>query len=196
MLGVGSKVVATQKTFSQGNVQTTDNSLDIMISGRGFYEIQLPDGTSAYTRNGQFTMNDEGTIVTPGVGYVLQPQIQIPNNAQSITIGTDGTVSVQLAGQAAPQELGQITLTDFINPVGLEPMGENLFIETQSSGAPIAGTAAADGFGDIKQGMLETSNVNVTEELVNLIQSQRIYEINSKVISAVDQMMSFVNQQL
>ncbi|MFQ1864036.1 flagellar basal-body rod protein FlgG [Aeromonas veronii] len=195
MLGAGAKVVATQKNHSQGNVQTTDNSLDLMISGRGYFEIQLPDGSAAYTRNGQFTLNDEGTIVTPGNGYTLQPEIQIPENAQSVTVGEDGQVSVQLKGDGASQVIGQITLSDFVNASGLQPMGENMFVETQSSGAAIQGNAGADGLGVVKQGMLETSNVNVTEELVNLIQAQRVYEMNSKVLSAVDGMMSFLIQR-
>ncbi|GAA4496748.1 flagellar basal-body rod protein FlgG [Pseudaeromonas paramecii] len=196
MLGAGAKVVATQKNFSQGNVQTTDNSLDVMLEGRGFFEVLLPDGTTAYTRNGQFSLNDEGTIVTSGMGYAIQPEIQIPENAQSITVGSDGQVSVQLMGQAESQVVGQLTVTDFVNPAGLQPMGENLYLETQSSGAPLQGVAGADGLGVIKQGMLETSNVNVTEELVNLIQAQRVYEMNSKVISSVDEMMSYVTQRL
>ncbi|MDX1268246.1 MAG: flagellar basal-body rod protein FlgG, partial [Oceanisphaera sp.] len=191
-----SKVVATQKTFTQGSVQTTDNALDVMIDGRGFFEVMLPDGTTGSTRNGQFALNDEGIIVTPGNGYPLQPEMQIPGNAQSISVGTNGEVSVQLAGQADSQVIGQLTLTDFANPAGLQPKGENLYLATQSSGAPLQGIAGADGYGTIKQGMLETSNVNVTEELVNLIQAQRVYEMNSKVISSVDEMMAYVNQQL
>lgn len=195
MLGAGTKVVATQKSFTQGNVETTDNSLDVMIQGRGFFEVQLPDGTTAYTRNGQFALNSEGTIVTSGMGYPVQPQIQVPSNAQSITIGTDGQVSVQLSGSSTSQVIGQLTMSDFVNPAGLQPMGENLYLETQSSGAAQQGTAGADGLGSIKQGMLETSNVNVTEELVNLIQAQRVYEMNSKVLSTVDQMMQQLNQR-
>ncbi|MBL1378416.1 flagellar basal-body rod protein FlgG [Zobellella iuensis] len=196
MLGAGSKVVATQKTFTQGSVQTTDNALDIMLDGRGFFEVQLPDGNVGYTRNGQFALNDEGVIVTPGNGYPLQPEMQIPENAQSISVATNGEVSVQIAGQAEAQVIGQIIVTDFVNPAGLQPKGENLYLETQSSGAPLQGIAGADGLGTLKQGMLETSNVNVTEELVNLIQAQRVYEMNSKVISTVDQMLAYVNQQL
>jgi flagellar basal-body rod protein FlgG len=194
MVGVGAKVTATQKSFTQGDVQTTDNSLDVMINGAGFFEVELPDGTTAYTRNGQFAMNEEGTIVTTGSGYTVQPAIQIPDNAVSITISTDGQVSVQLAGQAESQILGQFNVSRFINPMGLEPVGENLFTETQSSGAPIQGTAGQDGMGTIKQGMLETANVNVTEELVNLIQAQRVYEMNSKVLSTVDAMLTSLNQ--
>ena len=194
MTGVGAKVVSTQKAFTQGDVQTTDNSLDLMVSGAGFFEIELPDGTTAYTRNGQFALSEEGTIVTSGSGYVLQPQIQIPDNATSITVSSDGQVTVQVAGQAGGQVLGQLNMSRFINPQGLEPIGENLFLETQSSGAPIQGTGGMDGMGMIKQGMLETSNVNVTEELVNLIQAQRVYEMNSKVLSTVDEMLGTLQQ--
>ena len=194
-LGAGAKVVATQKCHTQGDVETTDNSLDVMISGKGFFEVELPDGTTAYTRNGQWTLNDEGTIVTSGMGYVIQPEIQVPENAESITIGNDGTVSVQIADQAEAQVLGQLNISSFINPAGLNAIGENLYTETAASGAPQQGTAGQDGMGAIKQGMLETSNVNVTEELVNLIQSQRIYEMNSKVLSTVDDMMSNLIQR-
>ena len=193
MIGVGAKVMSTQKTFTQGDVQTTDNALDLMISGSGFFEIELPDGTTAYTRNGQFAMDDEGTIVTSGSGYTVQPAIQVPNNATSITVSSDGQVSVTITGQAEVQVLGQLNVSRFVNPQGLEPIGENLFIETQSSGAPIQGAAGQDGMGSIKQGMLETANVNVTEELVNLIQAQRVYEMNSKVLSAVNDMLSSLN---
>ncbi|GAB3215311.1 flagellar basal-body rod protein FlgG [Pseudaeromonas pectinilytica] len=195
MLGAGAKVVATQKNFTQGSVQTTDNSLDVMVQGRGFFEIQMPDGSTAYTRNGQFALNSEGTIVTPGMGYPVQPEIQVPQDAESITIGGDGQVSVKIKGQAESQVIGQFTLTDFVNPGGLQPIGENLYAETQSSGAALQGVAGADGLGVIKQGMLEASNVNVTEELVNLIQAQRVYEMNSKVLTTVDQMMSFLTQR-
>ena len=194
MLGAGAKVVATQKNHSQGNVQTTDNSLDLMISGRGYFEIQLPDGSAAYTRNGQFTLNDEGTIVTPGNGYPLQPEIQIPENAQSVTVGNDGQVSVQLKGDGASQVVGQVNISDFVNASGLQPMGENMFVETQSSGAAIQGVAGADGLGVIKQGMLETSNVNVAEELVNMIVTQRAYELNSRAITTSDQMLQRLTQ--
>ncbi|MBO1255265.1 flagellar basal-body rod protein FlgG [Alteromonas sp. 5E99-2] len=195
-LGAGSKVVATQKAHIQGNLLTTENALDISIRGDGFFEIQQPDGTSAYTRNGQFTLNDEGQIVTPGAGFLLEPQITIPEDAEQVTISQDGQVAVTLAGQAAPSIVGQINLTDFINPAGLQPIGQNLFIESGASGDPIEGIPGLDGIGSLIQGSLETSNVNVTEELVNLIESQRLYEMNSKVISAVDQMLSQIIQQL
>ncbi|GGB50223.1 flagellar basal-body rod protein FlgG [Shewanella inventionis] len=195
-IGAGTKVVATQKMFTQGSMLTTDNSLDLMIEGSGFFEVQMPDGTAAYTRNGQFSLDDTGQIVTPGSGYVLQPPITIPDDATSITVSAEGEVSVQIPGTAESQVIGQLTMTDFINPSGLDPLGQNLYTETGASGTPIQGTASQDGLGSIRQGALETSNVNVTEELVNLIQGQRIYEMNSKVISAVDQMLSYVNQNL
>ena len=156
----------------------------------------MPDGTAAYTRNGQFSLDDTGQIVTPGSGYVVQPPITIPENSTSITVSASGEVSVQTPGTAASQIIGQLTMTDFINPAGLDPLGQNLYTETGASGTPIQGTASQDGLGSIRQGALETSNVNVTEELVNLIQGQRIYEMNSKVISAVDQMLSYINQNL
>lgn len=196
MLGAGSKVVATQKTHTQGNLLTTENALDLSIQGRGFFEIQQPDGSLAYTRNGQFTLNDQGNIVTPGAGFVLQPVITLPQDAQQVTISQDGEVSAQLRGQADPQVLGQLNLADFINPVGLQPIGQNLYVETAVSGAPIQGVPGLEGLGTVSQGTLETSNVNVTEELVNLIESQRLYEMNSKVISSVDQMLGQVIQQL
>ncbi len=188
MLGAGSKVVATQKNFKQGEVVTTDNTFDIMIQGRGFFEIEMPDGSTAYTRNGQFTKNEEGTLVTPD-GLPLLPQIQVPENATGITIAQDGTVSVQIAGDPQSQDLGQITITDFINPSGLEPIGQNLYLETGASGAPLQGIGGQDGMGVVRQGMLESSNVQVTEELVDLIQAQRVYEMNSKVLTTVDEMM-------
>lgn len=196
MIGAGVKVVATQKQFSQGDVETTSNSLDLMINGRGFFEVQMPDGSTRYTRNGQFTLNQEGTIVTNGNGYPLLPEIQVPENATSVTIGTDGTVSISTSEEAEAQVVGQITVTTFINEAGLEPIGENLFAETQASGAPIQGVAGSDGVGTVKQGCLEVSNVNVTEELVSLITAQRVYEMNSKVLQTVDEMMGNLTQRL
>jgi flagellar basal-body rod protein FlgG len=196
MLGAGSKVVATQKTHTQGNLLTTENALDMSIQGRGFFEIQMPDGSASYTRNGQFTLNDQGQMVTPGAGFVLQPAITLPPDAQQVTISQDGEVSAQLRGQAQPQVLGQINIADFINPAGLQPMGQNLYAETAVSGAPLQGVPGLEGLGTLAQGTLETSNVNVTEELVNLIESQRLYEMNSKVISSVDQMLGQIIQQL
>lgn len=196
MLGAGSKVVATQKAHTQGNLLTTDNALDMSIQGRGYFEILQPDGTLAYTRNGQFTLDDTGQIVTPGAGFVLQPNILVPEDAQQITISQDGEVSATVRGQAQPVALGQLNISDFLNPAGLQPIGQNLFVETAASGNPVQGIPSTDGLGSISQGSLETSNVNVTEELVNLIESQRLYEMNSKVISSVDQMLGQVIQQL
>lgn len=196
MLGAGSKVVATQKVFTQGNTQTTNNAMDMMIEGDGFFQILLPDGNIGYTRNGQFTINAEGQLVTSGSGYVVQPEIVVPEDAVAITVGTDGEVSARIRGQQQNQVLGQITTVDFINPGGLEPIGQNMFLPTGASGDPQEGVPGLDGFGSIRQSMLETSNVNVTEELVNMIEAQRVYEMNSKVISTVDQMLSYVNQQL
>ncbi|MCK5819356.1 MAG: flagellar basal-body rod protein FlgG [Psychromonas sp.] len=195
-IGSGAKVVAVQKDFTQGNSLTTNNSLDLMVDGRGFFEIEMPDGSSSFTRNGQFQLNEEGIIVTPGSGFPLLPQIQIPANAVGISVGAEGEVSVRIVGQAENQVVGQLNTNDFINPAGLESLGQNLYAETGSSGAPLQGVPGGDGMGFIRQGMLETSNVNVTEELVNLIESQRIYEMNSKVISTVDEMLSYVGQQL
>ncbi|KXI24132.1 flagellar basal-body rod protein FlgG [Photobacterium sanguinicancri] len=196
MLGAGSKVVATQKVFTQGNTQTTNNAMDMMIEGDGFFQIMLPDGNIGYTRNGQFTINNEGQLVTTGSGYVLQPEVAVPEDAVGITVGTDGEVSARIRGQQENQVLGQITTVNFINPGGLEPIGQNLFLPTGASGDPQEGVPGLNGLGSVRQSMLETSNVNVTEELVNMIEAQRVYEMNSKVISTVDQMLSYVNQQL
>ncbi|HFQ4932054.1 flagellar basal-body rod protein FlgG [Vibrio vulnificus] len=196
MLGAGSKVVATQKVHTHGNVQTTTNALDLMVEGDGFFQITMPDGNIGYSRNGQFTLNGEGVVVTSGSGYPLEPEIVIPEDAISITVGTDGEVSVRIRGQQNNQVVGQITITDFVNPGGLEPIGQNLYLPTGASGDPQEGVPGLDGLGEVRQSMLETSNVNVTEELVNMIEAQRVYEMNSKVISSVDKMMSFVNQQL
>ena len=196
LVGSGTRVVATQKDHSQGNMLTTDNSLDLMVSGRGYFEIEMPDGTTSYTRNGQFTLNDEGMIVTPGSGYPLLPQTQVPAEAQTITVSEDGEVSVSLPGQTNNQAVGQLNVADFVNPAGLQPVGQNLFIQTSASGDPIEGVPGSQGLGKIVQGAIETSNVNVTEELVNLIESQRVYEMNSKVISTVDEMLSYTNQNL
>ncbi len=196
MLGAGAKVVATQKVFTQGNTQTTNNAMDMMIEGDGFFQVLLPDGNIGYTRNGQFTINDQGILVTSGSGYPVQPEIVVPDNAVGITVGTDGEVSARIRDQQENEALGQLTTVDFINPAGMEPIGQNLYLPTGASGDPQEGTPGLEGFGSIRQSMLETSNVNVTEELVNMIEAQRVYEMNSKVISTVDQMLSYVNQQL
>jgi flagellar basal-body rod protein FlgG len=196
MLGAGTKVVATQKSHTQGNVQTTDNSLDVMIDGKGFFQVLMPDGNISYTRNGQFSLNEEGEMVTSGNGYTIEPAIQIPEDAMSISISQEGEVTVTQPGNPDNVVVGQLNLVNFINPAGLQPMGQNLYKETAVSGAPLEAVPGVDGMGHTIQGALETSNVNVTEELVNLIESQRGYEMNSKVISSVDQMLSYINQQL
>ncbi len=196
MLGTGVKVVANPKQFSQGTMQLTQNALDMAIQGRGFFQIQKPDGSTAYTRAGNFQLNENGEIVTAGEGYLLDPAIAVPVDSQSLTIGLDGTVSVTLQGQAAPSVIGNITLADFINPAGLQPVGDNLFVETQASGAPVVGEPGLNGIGTIRGGSLESSNVNTVEEMVSMIQTQRAYEMNAKVISAVDQMLQYINQTL
>jgi flagellar basal-body rod protein FlgG len=194
-LGTGVRVVATEKLFTQGGMIQTDNAMDVAIKGRGFFQILMPDGNLAYTRDGTFQRNAEGEMVTAS-GYVLQPGITIPDGAQSVTIGNDGVVSVQLAGQAAPSQVGSLETVDFINPVGLQPIGENLYLETASSGTAQAGTPGLNGFGSLVQGALEGSNVNVVSELVNMIETQRAYEMNSKAISTNDQMMQYLNNNL
>ncbi len=195
MLGTGVRTVSTEKIFTQGNFIKTDNPLDVSIQGRGFFQILLPDGTTAYTRDGSFTLNDQGQIVNAS-GYELQPGITIPDQTISVTIGSDGTVSALVSGNSAPTQVGNIELADFINPAGLQPMGENLFLETAASGAPTTGTPGLDGLGTVIQGALESSNVNVVEELVNMIETQRAYEMNSKAIATTDQMLQFVTQTL
>ena len=194
-LGTGVRVVATEKSFTQGNLQQTGNSLDVAVNGRGFLQVQMPDGSVGYTRDGAFQLNAQGELVTAG-GLKLQPAITVPQGAQSVNIGTDGTVSVTVAGQAAATQVGQVQLVDFVNPAGLAPKGENLYAETTASGAPQTGTAGSSGFGTIVQGSLEASNVNVVEELVNMIETQRAYEMNSKAISTTDQMLQFITQKL
>ena len=191
MVGTGVRVVGTEKLFSQGEIVQTNNPLDIAVQGRGFLQVTMPDGTVAYTRDGSFHLNSDGQIVTNS-GYPVEPALTVPANAQSITIGNDGTVSVQLPGQAAPAQIGTVQTVDFINPAGLEPRGENLFVETASSGAPQTGTPGLNGLGTLTQGSLESSNVNVVEELVNMIETQRAYEMNSKAISASDQMLQYM----
>ena len=195
-LGTGVRVVATEKNYSQGSMQQTGNSLDVAVNGRGFFQILLPDGTMAYTRDGDFEVNAQGELVTGGSGYRVQPGITIPEATQSVTIGKDGTVSIQLAGESAPQQVGSLQLFDFINPAGLQPKGENLLVESAASGAPQSGTPGLNGLGFVEQGSLEGSNVNVVEELVNMIETQRAYEMNSKAISTTDQMLAYLTNQL
>jgi flagellar basal-body rod protein FlgG len=194
-IGTGVRIVSTQKEFTEGSLQVTDNSLDVAINGRGFFEVLLPDGTTAYTRNGEFHLSRDGEVVTSD-GLVVQPAITIPEGSRSITIGKDGVVSVTLSGDTAAQQIGSITITDFINPAGLEAIGGNLFLETTASGSPTNGTPGLDGLGTLVQATLETSNVEVVEELVNMITTQRAYEMNAKVISTSDQMLQFLTQNL
>ncbi|MGR9051434.1 MAG: flagellar basal-body rod protein FlgG [Gammaproteobacteria bacterium] len=194
-LGTGVRTVATEKLHTQGNIQQTENALDVAINGRGFFQILLPNGDIQYTRDGSFKLDSTGQLVTSG-GLLLQPAVTVPNDALSVTIGRDGTVSVVQPGAAAAVQLGQIQTADFINPAGLEPVGENMFRESVASGAPILGTPGDNEFGPLLQGSLETSNVNVVEELVNMIETQRAYEMNSKAISTTDQMLGFVTQTL
>jgi|SRR5882724_3964692 len=194
-LGTGVRVVATEKMFTQGGINQTGNSLDLAVQGRGFFQVLLPDGTLGFTRDGNFQSNSQGQVVTSS-GYLLQPSLTIPAGAQSVTIGIDGVVSVTVAGQAAPTQVGTIQLTDFINPAGLQPRGENLFVESAASGTAQTGNPGLNGLGTLAQGALEGSNVNVVEELVNMIETQRAYEMNSKAIQTTDQMLQFVSNNL
>ncbi len=192
MLGTGVHVIGTEKVFTQGDLIQTNNPFDLALQGRGFFQVTMPDGSVAYTRDGSFHVSSDGQLVSNS-GYALDPAVTIPPNAQSVTIGRDGTVSVQLAGQSAVTQLGTVQVADFINPAGLEPRGENLFSETSASGAPQTGAPGVNGLGSVLQGSLESSNVNVVEELVNMIETQRAYEMNSKAISATDSMLQFIN---
>ena len=194
-LGTGVRTVATEKLHSQGNMQETDNSLDVAVSGRGYFQVLMPNGEINYTRDGSFKLDSTGQLVTSG-GMTIEPNITIPNDAISVSIGRDGTVSVQQPGAGGAVQLGQIQLADFVNPSGLNPVGENLYTESVASGAPVIGTPGEDEFGTVYQGSLETSNVNVVEELVGMIETQRAYEMNSKAISTTDEMLSYVSQQL
>jgi flagellar basal-body rod protein FlgG len=194
-IGTGSRVVATEKMFTQGSMQITNNQLDVAINGRGFFQVALPDGTTAYTRDGSLKVNAQGELVT-SAGYRLQPTVSISEGAVSVTIGTDGAVSVQLAGQANPNQVGTLQLADFVNPAGLQARGENLFLESAASGPAQAGTAGVNGLGVLQQGALEASNVNVVEELVSMIETQRAYEMNSKAISTTDKMLEYLTQRL
>ncbi len=193
-IGTGVRTVSTQKVFDTGNMEVTDRSLDAAINGRGFFQVQLPDGNIGYTRNGQFHMDNTGQIVTAS-GNPITPSITIPEGSLGITIGEDGTVTVRdSTGQQS--NVGAFELADFINPSGLLAMGENMFTETAASGAPQAGTPGLNGIGSVLQNTLESSNVNVVEELVNMISTQRTYEMNSKVISTADQMLQQATQVL
>lgn len=194
-IGTGSRVVATERLFTQGNLTQTDNALDVAIQGRGFFEVLLPDGTQGFTRDGNFHLNDQGVLVTSS-GYQLQPPITVPQDALSVTIAPDGTVSVQQPGTPQGTQVGIVQLTDFVNPSGLQARGENIYIETGASGAPLPGNPGLNGLGTVQQGFVEGSNVNVVEEMVNMIETQRAYEMNSKAISTADQMLQYVSQNL
>lgn len=192
-VGLGTRAVASARDFGQGSLQQTSNPLDVAISGQGFLQVTLPDGTTGYSRDGSLKLDSQGQLVNNS-GYVVQPGITIPANAQSITISANGTVSVMLPAQAAPQTLGQLQLASFVNPGGLDPRGQNLYAETASSGTPSAGAPGVNGLGTLQQNFLEGSNVNMVEELVSMIQTQRSYELNSKAISTSDQMLQKLGQ--
>jgi flagellar basal-body rod protein FlgG len=191
-VGLGTKVASTQRIFSSGEYEQTDNPLDMLIEGDGFFQITMPDGTIAYTRDGSFKRDSQGKVVTSD-GYSLSPEITIPSTATAINISSDGTVSVTTSGSTTPQNIGQLTLAKFINPGGLESMGKNLFRPTAASGEAITNTPGLEGFGTIAQGFLEMSNVQVVSELVNMITAQRAYEVNSKAIKVVDEMLQTAN---
>jgi flagellar basal-body rod protein FlgG len=193
-LGTGVRIVATEANYAQGSSTTTNNPLDLQISGRGFFQITLPDGSLAYTRDGSFTMDNQGNVVTAS-GYPIQPAITIPVGTQSVTVGNDGAVTAVSASGKTTQ-IGQVQLADFINEQGLQNIGNNLVIESAASGSPQTGTAGANGLGTIQQGSLETSNVNTVTELVNMIETQRAYEMNSKAITTADQMLEFLTTNL
>ena len=194
-LGTGVRMVATETLNTQGSLNQTGNSLDLAVQGRGFFQVLLPSGQLAYTRDGSFQLTSTGQVVT-AEGYPLQPAMTVPTGTQSITIGTDGTVSVQLAGQSAPTTVGTVQLADFINPAGLQNLGGNLLAESASSGAATTGTPGVSGLGTLVQGSLEASNVNVVEEMVNMIQIQRAYEMNSKAVQTCDQMLQYADQNM
>lgn len=193
MVGTGSAPVATDRIHSDGNMQNTEGSLDVAINGKGFFRVTLPDGSTGYTRDGSFKLNSEGQLVTSN-GYLLDPPITVPAGSNKLVISADGRVQVTAQGAIEPTELGIIQISDFINPQGLESIGGNLYLETAASGAPITGDPNADGRGALKQGFLEASNVNVTEELINMIQAQRSFELNSRGVKTSDEMLQRLSQ--
>jgi flagellar basal-body rod protein FlgG len=192
-VGLGVRTVATTRSFAQGSLQQTGNSLDVAIQGNGFFQINMPDGTINYTRAGNFQVNSQGQIVTAN-GLTVASGITVPANATSVSISANGSVSATIPGQTAPQTLGTIALASFVNPAGLDPQGQNLFAQTAASGTPNTGTAGLNGLGQLMQGFVETSNVNVVQELVSMIQTQRVYEMNSKAIQTADQMLQKLGQ--
>ncbi|MFB9869475.1 flagellar basal-body rod protein FlgG [Vreelandella sulfidaeris] len=192
-VGTGVRAVATERLHTQGGLEQTENSRDLAISGQGFFKVLMPDGTTGYTRDGSFQLNENGQMVTAN-GYPVEPAIFLPANALSVSIGEDGTVSVRQPGVALDNEVGQITVSTFINPAGLQSIGGNLYLETGASGAPNENMPGMNGAGRLFQGFVETSNVNVVEEMVNMIQTQRAYEINSKAVSTSDEMLARLSQ--
>jgi len=191
-IGTGVQTVATLRDFKQGDLQATNNPLDVAINGDGFFQVRRPDGTIAYTRDGSFKLSRDGRLVNSS-GYVLEPEIVIPETAVAISISRDGIVEVLNSGETEPVEVGRIELAKFVNPAGLRSIGNNLYLETQASGQPIFGSPGSDGFGELMQGYLESSNVDIVEEMVNMIVAQRAYEINSKTIKTVEEMLQMAN---
>jgi flagellar basal-body rod protein FlgG len=194
-LGTGVRVVATEKLYTQGSLNQTGNSFDLAIQGRGFFQVLLPDGTFGYTRDGSFQTNSQGELVTSS-GYKVQPGITIPTGAQSVSIGSDGVVTATIAGQSAPVQVGTVQLVDFVNPAGLQARGENLLLESAASGTPQTSTPGLNGLGTVQQGAVEASNVNVVEEMVNMIETQRAYEMNTKAIQTTDQMLQYLSNNV
>jgi flagellar basal-body rod protein FlgG len=194
-LGTGVRVVSTERNYTQGSLDNTGNSLDMAIQGRGFFQVLQPDGTMAYTRDGSFQLNAQGQLVN-STGYPLQPAITIPTGAQSVTIGADGVVSVLVPGNSSPTTVGTIQLADFINPAGLQTVGGNLAVESAASGSPTTGNPGLNGLGTVVQGSVEASNVNVVEEMVNMIETQRAYEMNSKAVQTTDQMLQYATENM
>ena len=188
-VGLGVKTAAIYRINEQGNLQQTSNSLDLAVQGNGYFQVTLPSGETAFTRDGTFGLAADGTIVTAD-GYAVQPGLQIPSGATSVTVNTSGQVQVTLAGQTAPQTIGQLQIAAFPNEVGLDATGDNLFLQTAASGAPVTGNPSSAGFGSVMQGFIETSNVNVVTEIINLITAQRAYEMNSRVITTSNDMLS------
>ena len=194
-LGTGVQMTGTARIDTQGSLTTTSNALDLAIEGGGYFQVQMPDGRTGYTRAGNFSLSPDGTIVTPD-GMPLAPQMQIPEGSTSISIAADGTVAATVDGQSTPTEIGRIETARFVNAAGLQPIGNNLLLESAASGAPQVGAPGSEGRGSLRSGALEASNVNVVEELVDMIETQRAYEVNSKMIQATDEMMRNANQQL
>lgn len=192
-VGLGVRTVATTRNFTQGSMQQTNNNLDTAIQGNGFFQITMPDGTTGYTRDGSFQLDSQGRMVTAN-GLLVQGGVTVPANATAVSIASNGTVTAAVPGSTTPQNIGTITLANFVNPAGLQPNGQNTYQETSASGQPVVGTAGANGMGSITQGFVETSNVNVVQELVGMIQTQRAYEMNSKAIQTSDQMLQKLGQ--